>query len=70
MLLMRFLNRVHHDAPMAPAELEMYHQIKNVIGVNPSFYEASLLPSSSSLRSEANLGLSPCAPTVPPHGRR
>ncbi|GAA5861276.1 hypothetical protein JCM8547_008542 [Rhodosporidiobolus lusitaniae] len=39
MLLMRFLNRVHFDAPMAPAELEMYHQIKNVIGVNPSFYE-------------------------------
>jgi cellulose synthase/poly-beta-1,6-N-acetylglucosamine synthase-like glycosyltransferase len=24
---------------MAPAELEIYHQIKNVIGVNPSFYE-------------------------------
>jgi hypothetical protein len=22
-----------------PLELEMYHQIKNVIGVNPSFYE-------------------------------
>ena len=39
---MRFLNRVHHDSPMAPAELEMYHQIKNVIGVNPSFYEVSL----------------------------
>ncbi|GAA6024747.1 hypothetical protein JCM10207_008883, partial [Rhodosporidiobolus poonsookiae] len=39
MLLMRFLNRVHFDSPMAPAELEMYHQIKNVIGVNPSFYE-------------------------------
>ncbi|KAM0788255.1 hypothetical protein ACM66B_001406 [Microbotryomycetes sp. NB124-2] len=39
MLLLRFLNRVHFDSPMAPAELEMYHQIKNVIGVNPSFYE-------------------------------
>ena len=23
---------------MNPLELEMYHQIKNVIGVNPSFY--------------------------------
>lgn len=44
MLLMRFLNRVHFDAPMAPCELEMYHQIKNVIGVNPSFYEVSFLP--------------------------
>ncbi|GAA5929616.1 uncharacterized protein JCM15063_004203 [Sporobolomyces koalae] len=43
MLLMRFLNRVHHDSPMAPAELEMYHQIKNVIGVNPSFYEYLLM---------------------------
>lgn len=39
MLMMRFLNRVHFDAPMAPAELEIYHQIKNVIGVNPTFYE-------------------------------
>ncbi|KAK4058243.1 hypothetical protein OIO90_000399 [Microbotryomycetes sp. JL221] len=39
MLLLRFLNRVHFDSPMAPAELEIYHQIKNVIGVNPSFYE-------------------------------
>ncbi|KAL8293373.1 hypothetical protein RQP46_000074 [Phenoliferia psychrophenolica] len=43
MLLMRFLNRVHFDAPMTPAELEMYHQIKNVIGVNPSFYEYLLM---------------------------
>ena len=24
---------------MNPLELEMYHQNKNVIGVNPSFYE-------------------------------
>ncbi|PPQ68466.1 hypothetical protein CVT24_005563 [Panaeolus cyanescens] len=39
MLLMHFLNKVHFNAPMNPLELEMYHQIKNVIGVNPSFYE-------------------------------
>ncbi|KZT04957.1 glycosyltransferase family 2 protein [Laetiporus sulphureus 93-53] len=39
MLLMRFLNKVHFNSPMNPLELEMYHQIKNVIGVNPSFYE-------------------------------
>jgi chitin synthase len=39
MILMRFLNRVHFDAPMSPCELEIYHQIKNVIGVNPTFYE-------------------------------
>ncbi len=24
---------------MNPLELEMYHQVKNVIGVNPTFYE-------------------------------
>ncbi|KZT19143.1 glycosyltransferase family 2 protein [Neolentinus lepideus HHB14362 ss-1] len=39
MLLMRFLNKIHFSSPMSPMELEMYHQIKNVIGVNPSFYE-------------------------------
>ncbi|PCH37422.1 glycosyltransferase family 2 protein [Wolfiporia cocos MD-104 SS10] len=39
MLIMRFLNKVHFNSPMNPLELEMYHQIKNVIGVNPSFYE-------------------------------
>ncbi|RXW18316.1 hypothetical protein EST38_g7538 [Candolleomyces aberdarensis] len=39
MLLMHFLNKVHFGSPMNPLELEMYHQIKNVIGVNPSFYE-------------------------------
>ena len=38
-LLMRFLNRVHFDAEMAPLELEIYHQIKNVIGVDPKLYE-------------------------------
>nr|XP_031861862.1 uncharacterized protein CI109_002691 [Kwoniella shandongensis]KAA5528934.1 hypothetical protein CI109_002691 [Kwoniella shandongensis] len=39
MIVMHFLNKVHFNAPMNPLELEMYHQIKNVIGVNPSFYE-------------------------------
>ncbi|KAJ7594228.1 glycosyltransferase family 2 protein [Mycena floridula] len=39
MLMMHFLNKVHFNAPMNPLELEMYHQIKNVIGVNPTFYE-------------------------------
>ncbi|CAH7686592.1 chitin synthase-domain-containing protein [Phakopsora pachyrhizi] len=38
-LLMRFLNRVHFDAPMSPLELEICHQIKNVIGVEPQLYE-------------------------------
>ncbi|KXT09945.1 hypothetical protein AC579_9730 [Pseudocercospora musae] len=39
MILMRFLNRVHYNMPMTPLELEMHHQIRNVIGVNPTFYE-------------------------------
>ncbi|KAJ8083666.1 hypothetical protein PM082_009542 [Marasmius tenuissimus] len=39
MVVMHFLNKVHFNAPMNPLELEMYHQIKNVIGVNPTFYE-------------------------------
>ncbi|KAF2161144.1 glycosyltransferase family 2 protein [Zasmidium cellare ATCC 36951] len=39
MILMRFLNRVHYNMPMTPLELELHHQIRNVIGVNPTFYE-------------------------------
>lgn len=39
MVLMRFLNRVHYNLPMNPLELEMYHQIQNVIGVDPTYYE-------------------------------
>ncbi|KAF9230566.1 chitin synthase-domain-containing protein [Melanogaster broomeanus] len=39
MVMMHFLNKVHFNSPMNPLELEIYHQIKNVIGVNPTFYE-------------------------------
>ena len=42
MIMMRFLNRVHYNAAMSPLELEMYHQIRNIIGVNPAFYEYML----------------------------
>ena len=42
MILMRFLNRVHYNLPMSPLELEMHHQIRNIIGVNPTFYEFML----------------------------
>ncbi|RWA10183.1 hypothetical protein EKO27_g4923 [Xylaria grammica] len=42
MVIMRFLNRVHYNLPMSPLELEIYHQIRNVIGVNPTFYEYML----------------------------
>ncbi|CAG8672634.1 21629_t:CDS:2, partial [Dentiscutata erythropus] len=43
LVLMKFLNKVHFNTEMTPLELEMYHQIKNVIGVNPSFYEYVLM---------------------------
>lgn len=42
MIIMRFLNRVHYNLAMSPLELEMYHQIRNIIGVNPTFYEFML----------------------------
>ncbi|KAI9208155.1 chitin synthase-domain-containing protein [Polychytrium aggregatum] len=43
MTLMRFLSRVHFNAEMSPLELELFHHIKNIIGVNPSFYEYILM---------------------------
>ncbi|PGH18322.1 hypothetical protein AJ80_04500 [Polytolypa hystricis UAMH7299] len=39
LILMRFLNRVHYNLPMSPLELEIHHQVRNIIGVNPTFYE-------------------------------
>ena len=42
MIIMRFLNRVHYNLAMSPLELEMHHQIRNIIGVNPTFYEFML----------------------------
>ncbi|KAJ3513631.1 hypothetical protein NLJ89_g2840 [Agrocybe chaxingu] len=38
-LLLHYLNRVHFDCPMSPLELEIYHQMRNVIGIDPAFYE-------------------------------
>ena len=38
-LVMNYLNHVHFDAPMSPLELEIYHQMRNVIGIDPAFYE-------------------------------
>ncbi|KND03454.1 uncharacterized protein SPPG_00937 [Spizellomyces punctatus DAOM BR117] len=43
MILMRFLSRVHFNSEMNPLELELYHHMKNIIGVNPSFYEYILM---------------------------
>ncbi|KAJ2051377.1 hypothetical protein H4S04_002016 [Coemansia sp. S16] len=42
-MLMRFFNKVYFDLPMTPLELDVYHQIKNVIGVNPALYEFVLM---------------------------
>ncbi|EGO04799.1 glycosyltransferase family 2 protein [Serpula lacrymans var. lacrymans S7.3] len=39
-VMTHFLNKVYFNSPMNPMELEMYHQIKNAIGVNPTFYES------------------------------
>ncbi|KAI8615321.1 chitin synthase-domain-containing protein [Chytriomyces sp. MP71] len=43
MILMKFLNRVNFGTPMSPLELDMYHHIKNVIGVDPFLYEYCLM---------------------------
>lgn len=42
-ICMNFLNKVHFESEMTPLELEIFHQMKNVIGVNPSFYEYVLM---------------------------
>ncbi|KAJ2506830.1 hypothetical protein IWW47_001393, partial [Coemansia sp. RSA 2052] len=42
-MLMQFFNKVYFDLPMTPLELDVYHQIKNVIGVNPALYEFVLM---------------------------
>jgi chitin synthase len=38
-LLLHYLNRVHFEAQMYPLELEIYHQMQNVIGIDPTFCE-------------------------------
>ncbi|CEP08179.1 hypothetical protein [Parasitella parasitica] len=43
LILMQFLNRVQYDAPMNPMQLEVYHQMRNVIGVSPEMYDYVLM---------------------------
>ncbi|KAJ3040965.1 hypothetical protein HK097_002414, partial [Rhizophlyctis rosea] len=43
MILMKFLNKVHFHSAMTPLDLEMYHHIKNIIGVDPYLYEYILM---------------------------
>ncbi|KAK9454908.1 chitin synthase-domain-containing protein [Dipodascopsis uninucleata] len=42
-LLLDFLNKVHFQTPMSPLQLEIFHQINNVIGVDPELYEYVLM---------------------------
>lgn len=56
LVLMRFLNKVHFGSPMNPMELEIYHQIKNIIGVNPSFYEYVLQVDADTSVNQYSLG--------------
>lgn len=54
-LLMNFLNRVHHRAPMNPLELEMFHQVNNIIGVDPELYEYLFMVDADTSVSEDSL---------------
>ncbi|KAM3452848.1 hypothetical protein MY3296_004264 [Beauveria thailandica] len=62
-LLMSFLNRVHHRSPMNPLELEMFHQINNIIGVDPELYEYLLMVDADTAVAEDSLNrlVSACA---------
>ncbi|KAJ0342067.1 hypothetical protein COL154_009472 [Colletotrichum chrysophilum] len=62
-LLMSFLNRVHHRAPMSPLELEMFHQINNIIGVDPELYEYLMMVDADTCVREDSLNrlVSACA---------
>ncbi|KAJ7751230.1 chitin synthase-domain-containing protein, partial [Mycena maculata] len=55
LLLMHFLNKAHFNLLMNPLELEMYHQIKNAIGVNPTFYEYVFMVDADSLLTVSSL---------------
>ncbi|KAJ1953958.1 hypothetical protein EC988_002698, partial [Linderina pennispora] len=39
LVAMSFFNKVHFDLPMTPLELEMYHQMRHIIGVPPQNFE-------------------------------
>jgi chitin synthase len=62
-LLMSFLNRVHHRSPMNPLELDMFHHINNIIGVDPELYEYLLMVDADTAVSEDSLNrlVSACA---------
>jgi chitin synthase len=58
-LLLHYLNRVHFDAPMYPLELEIYHQMRNVIGIDPAFYEYIFMVDADTVRLHFISSMSP-----------
>ncbi|KFA73586.1 hypothetical protein S40288_02580 [Stachybotrys chartarum IBT 40288] len=54
-LVMSFLNRVHHRSAMNPLELEIFHQINNIIGVDPELYEYMLMVDADTCVNEDSL---------------
>ncbi|KAK9248317.1 chitin synthase-domain-containing protein [Lipomyces tetrasporus] len=54
-LLLDFLNRVHFKSPMSPLQLEIFHQINNVIGVDPELYEYLLMVDADTSVSEDSM---------------
>lgn len=62
-LVLSFLNRVHHRSPMSPLELEMFHQINNIIGVDPELYEYLMMVDADTMVKEDSLNrlVSACA---------
>ncbi|KAK9328806.1 chitin synthase-domain-containing protein [Lipomyces starkeyi] len=54
-LLLDLLNRVHFKSPMSPLQLEIFHQINNVIGVDPELYEYLLMVDADTSVSEDSL---------------
>jgi len=67
-LLMHYLNRVHFDAPMSPLELEIYHQMRNVIGIDPAFYEYIFTVDADTVSVTSPLGIFECGIDV--HGSK
>lgn len=58
---------------MNPLELEIYHQIKNVIGVNPTFYEYVFMVDADTTVDPFSLNRlisGYVLPTVEAHGQR
>ncbi|KAJ3208093.1 hypothetical protein HDU67_007021 [Dinochytrium kinnereticum] len=57
MILMKFLNRVNFGSPMTPLELEIYHHIKDIIGVDPFLYEYCLMVDADTRVEEHSLNI-------------